>query len=857
MGTEVVTWWLVVQALGLVGLPLASFVFRALPDRGYAFGKSLGLLLTSYIAWVLAMSRLVPFGLPLLLVAMLLVGGGGLWLVCRQRPPDSLPCHRAVLAYLRRHWHSVLFYEAVFLAALLVEVWLRAHVPDPWGTERPMDYAFFNAIRRGGTFPPPDPWLAGYSINYYYFGYLMMAAVSLLSQLEASVSFNLSLALVYGLAALNVAGVVVNLIALAFATQCKADPASDSPPVLHLGGRYVAALLGVVLVLFAGNQAGALQIITGDHRVVALDGWQMMSALAQAQQGAEEIVLPYPVRTHDFGTFDKLKPVNDTDNFNWWWPSRALWDAQPPEGGGPGEPPAPADPSRPPIRIYNITEFPFFSFWLGDMHPHVMALPAGLLAMALALATLAHTRLPSFTAGWQGWLDLVLAAIILGSLYATNSWDLPTYTLLYVAVLFLLAYRHAPHPDAIPWFWWFKQVVLLAIAMWLVLLPFSLTFHSLVGSAEPLTSVPLLSKFTQIVAPYHAAHTGLHAFLVIFGLFVIPLLALAYLVGDHTPAAVSDTGRPPPPSPWMILPWLGPVLLIIGVLVGFPLLSMVGFGMFAFYRAMHHSHKPAVAFLLLVVALGCAICFGTDLMYIRDVFNTRMNTIFKFYYQVWLLWGTATAGAVWWLLAGRRVKPEQEQATRRMSFLPARLLVLAVFLLLLAGGLVYPAINLRDMSESTHELTLEGQTPREHTPAGVDSVRWLREHAEPGSVLLEAVAPGGGSYNTEGYGGVAAATGIPTVLGWFGHESQWRGGDEAARSELGPRQADVDTIYSTQDTEQARRLLAKYGVTYVYVGRLERQLYSPESLAKFERIGRAVFDADGVTIYRLGAGRGE
>ncbi|NJL34854.1 MAG: hypothetical protein HC893_14625 [Chloroflexaceae bacterium] len=98
------------------------------------------------------------------------------------------------------------------------------------------------------------------------------------------------------------------------------------------------------------------------------------------------------------------------------------------------------------------------------------------------------------------------------------------------------------------------------------------------------------------------------------------------------------------------LPWLPLALLVAGLLVGFPLLALAGLGIVAVVQALRHSDQPAVAFVLLVLALGCAICFGTELVYIRDVFSNRMNTIFKFYYQVWLLWAPSRPSRCggWW-----------------------------------------------------------------------------------------------------------------------------------------------------------------------------------------------------------------
>src|SRR5687767_3656143 len=82
---DIFIWWLTAQAFGLAGLPLTRFLFRALPDRGYAFGKSLGLLLSGYLAWLLAMLGLAPFGRGLLVICALAVGVIGLFITRDQR----------------------------------------------------------------------------------------------------------------------------------------------------------------------------------------------------------------------------------------------------------------------------------------------------------------------------------------------------------------------------------------------------------------------------------------------------------------------------------------------------------------------------------------------------------------------------------------------------------------------------------------------------------------------------------------------------------------------------------------------------------------------------------------------------
>jgi YYY domain-containing protein len=839
----VVRWWFVVQGIGLAGLPLTTFLFRALPDRGYAFSKSLGLLLTGYGAWLLAMFGLAPFGVPLLVVVALIVG---VIIPLVLYTGFSVGPRPAPLDYLRQHWPAVLAYEIIFLLSLLAIAWMRSYNPVPWGTERPMDYAFFNAIQHSETFPPHDPWLAGYSINYYYLGYLLMSVVAMLSGLPPSVAFNLSLALVFALAALGVAGVLANLVHLTTPTMHLFNH-----PRIRVLVRHMVIVVGILLVLIVGNQAGALQLLIGNHRVVALDGNQLAAALVQTLQGKETIELPYAAHTpsSEFGSFSTLERRNRIEDFNWWWPSRTLWDVRlNPEDA------RSADEEKP-VRIYNITEFPFFSFWLGDMHPHVMALPFGLLAMALALATTARPGPPALREDRAGWFDLILAGLILGSLYTINSWDLPTYLLLYGGAMFLLFVRQAGDASTFLWKRWGGQMVATIAVSFLLFVPFYLTFHSLVGSAEPLISLPILSKLSQILAPA-PARSELHSFIIIFGLFLLPLVGFVYASGggkqeSKQGANEEKQDQPDQPDQHQWLAWFVPAALLVGLIIGFPLFALGALAIFAFVRAMH-APTPAERFALLVVALGCAICFGTDLVHIRDVFGTRMNTIFKFYYQTWLLWGTIAAYALWWLIAWGF--GSTTPATPHHSPLIQRSMVVLIgvgFIGLLVGGLAYPLVNLQTMIKNNTTIGLIGHTPRENTPGGKEAIAWLRANQKPESVILEMVAPGGGSYNPEGYGGVSASTGIPTVLGWYGHESQWRGGDKAAKAELSPRRDDVATIYSTRDAQQARELLKTYEVTFIYVGELERRAYSAESLAKFDQIATPVFQEGAVTIYQM------
>jgi uncharacterized membrane protein len=123
-------------------------------------------------------------------------------------------------------------------------------------------------------------------------------------------------------------------------------------------------------------------------------------------------------------------------------------------------------------------------------------------------------------------------------------------------------------------------------------------------------------------------------------------------------------------------------------------------------------------------------------------------------------------------------------------------------------------------------------------PDEAAAIRWLQ--AAPDGVVAEAI---GGSYS--GYARVSTLTGLPTLLGWPGHESQWRGG----YAEQGSRQGDVETLYATKDWQIASEIIARYHIRYIFVGSLERG--KPLQEEKFQSYLRVAFQQGNVTIYEV------
>jgi uncharacterized membrane protein len=236
-------------------------------------------------------------------------------------------------------------------------------------------------------------------------------------------------------------------------------------------------------------------------------------------------------------------------------------------------------------------------------------------------------------------------------------------------------------------------------------------------------------------------------------------------------------------------------------------------------------HGYAVV-LMIIAAL---LVIAPEFFYLRDQFGYRINTIFKFYFQAWQMWGVAAAFGSAVLLSG--FKKGWSVAFR---------LALAALLII---GMSYTYFGLRTKTNDFDRpagLTLDAAdhgyylSPDEHL-----AVAWLLD--APLGALAEAV---GGSFSQ--YGRISAHSGQPALLGWVGHESQWRGGGD----EMGTRYADIERLYTTRLWEEAQAIIEGYGIRYIFVGPLETATYRV-SQEKFDTYLEVVFQAGQVTIYAV------
>ncbi len=234
-----------------------------------------------------------------------------------------------------------------------------------------------------------------------------------------------------------------------------------------------------------------------------------------------------------------------------------------------------------------------------------------------------------------------------------------------------------------------------------------------------------------------------------------------------------------------------------------------------------------ILFSLVIIFAGIFLTLIPEFVYLRDQFGWRMNTIFKFYYQAWVLWSLAASVgiAILWM------------SLRRLGGVFYRI---ATGLVVICG-LAYPMIGIAYTTNNldpVNKLDLDGTSyMQRYNPEEAEAIQWLSDASF--GYVIEAV---GGSYSS--YARVATLSGLPGVLGWPPHESQWRGG----ANEIGNRETDIERFYSTPDWQEAKTILDTYKVKYVYVGGLEQSKYRLDETKLINNL-TPVFQNQTVTIY--------
>jgi YYY domain-containing protein len=277
------TYWILgFIVIGWISIPLMFWLFPMLPLHGLWFGRSIVWLMLSVVSWWLTSvlsARLfwTQAGLWSLVVVYSLISLAVAW-----RTRDAL------LDFVKLRWKSIVAAECFFIIALMIGLTFRAVNPDLWhttlGGEKPMDFAYFNAVLRTPTFPPPNPWLSGFQINYYYFGFVIAAVPTKLGNFPPSVATNLVLATVYALVMVNTAGFLYAIL-------------NRTRRFVHIA----LTIIGTSFVMLSGNLATLLMLLQNESVAAHRWYWYPTRVLAEAGNPGDAVINEFPAFSFLYG----------------------------------------------------------------------------------------------------------------------------------------------------------------------------------------------------------------------------------------------------------------------------------------------------------------------------------------------------------------------------------------------------------------------------------------------------------------------------------------------------------------------------------------------------------------------------
>ncbi len=800
----VIAFYLLVTVLGWLAYPLIRLALPGLADRGYPLSKLAGLLLLAFVVWTLG-SLGVSFTRPTILWVLLGIFILAVVFIILQR--------KDLREELRTNWRYFLTVEALALAAFLVFLFIRLGNPDLWhpykGGEKPMDFSYLNAVLKSTTFPPYDPWFAGGYINYYYYGFVIVGVPIKLLGIIPSVAYNIVLPLWYSLLVLGAFSIGWNLYS--GIPRSRALRAGEPRRKRVLGWPFAVGLMTVLGVAVLGNLGTVRMILTGFQRIAsggaALEGAGLAQKIGWTFQGLVQRLKGTPM------------PFYPGD---WYWnPSRVI----------PGD---------------VITEFPFFTFIYADLHAHLLAFPITVFALSWSLSVVLNKARWGEADGRFKRLGTVLGfllgGLVIGALRPTNTWDFYTYTVFAAIALFYSLIRHH-RPRLRLDFKNSELVERLVVAVLGVLL--------LVGLAILLYQ-PFAHWYGQgynTVRIWEGDRTPLGSYLTHWGLFLFIIVSWMAWETYHWMKTTPQTAltRLAPYRTWLITAAILVGIMLVaclaaGITVALVALPIAVWSVVLMFRP---GRSDGLQFVLFLIGTATFLTLVVEIIYLPGDIG-RMNTVFKFYLQAWIMFAVTAGVCLSWVIQSLRYwRWGLNLAWQVVCFI----LVLSAALFPILG--TTDKINDRMAVDAPHTLDGMAYMPyASYYDMGAEmlldedyhAIQWLQDNVVGSPVILE-----GQAYEYRWGSRYTVYTGLPGVVGWNWHQRQQRA---ILQSSIVQERVDaVGTFYLTEDRAFVQDFLEEYDVQYIIYGQLERIFFPGAGLNKFELYDGELWQE----VYRYGS----
>ncbi len=390
-------WWVTLLILGIGFFPLSAFLFRKFSDRGYLFGKVLGLAISGWLVWACSSMHIVKFtgaGCFVLLGICIVVNYGLAIYFCIKKKVKlgeffGITDGSAVIT-------KAIWYEVLFMLVFVGLLYVKCFRPDfSWQTEGGMDYGFMISMLKSDYMPPQDFWYSGTDLNYYYLGQYFCTYLTRLSGVDIKVAYNLALMTV---------GAFCVVLSYALAARILETYMKERSEEYRLLGKKTVAsvpFLQKVLPWFAGILAGfGVTFASTNHYWV----YQKLGPVLSEIMGVEG--------DHSYWFSDPTRYIG--------WQGEA--------------------------KDQTIHEFPAYSLVLGDLHAHVtnIMFVLTLLAVLFAFLLSRRDRMKRAVAGSLEKVSykkellnpqIIVLSFLIGIFQMTNFWDFPIYFVVCGAVI--------------------------------------------------------------------------------------------------------------------------------------------------------------------------------------------------------------------------------------------------------------------------------------------------------------------------------------------------------------------------------------------------------------------------------------
>jgi YYY domain-containing protein len=439
-------------------------------------------------------------------------------------------------------------------------------------------------------------------------------------------------------------------------------------------------------------------------------------------------------------------------------------------------------------------------------------------------------------------VSILLGGLAIGALWPTNTWDYPTFLGLGMLATGFAVWRSYEPPQS-------TSKTGLSYATKRVLL----TLGGMLSLAA--VSFILFRPYSQWyvqgytdIAIWRGTHTPFWSYFTHWGVFLFLILCwLLWETREWMAATPLSSVRSLEPYKGLLAGTGVLVLLVIivlqvlGVSIAWFVLPLAIWAFLLLFIPGFPIEKRAV---LVMVSGGLLLTLMVEvIVLVGDI--GRMNTVFKFYLQVWTMFSISAAASFGWLLIA---SAQWLRSWRTAWQVGVILLVFSAGLYPLLGGLA----KVKDRMSLEAPYTLDGMEYMRYSyydDVGVKmdlsqdyrAIQWLQENVTGSPVIIEGnmVEYHWGSRYT-------IYTGLPNVIGWNWHQRQQRA--RAPEYLIPERLNDVSEFYLTPSIDRVQSILDKYDIEYVVLGQLERALYPGAGLEKFEQYEGSLWNE----VYRDG-----